>query len=281
MTTAKKFSFKNLPVLIRVGTYLGVNYMLIFLVQFITGFLPIKGNPLYFNLFLCLLLLLFTGFILRREKKSWKDIGCIPGNGADALNLTAGTIAGIAMLILTAYIIKSLVGFHWQINPAFQWSHFFALIVTIFCSAFVQELAFRGYPFRLMLEKWGEWRTQVVIALLFGLMHVSNNMSLTDILLTMLTTGTGSLLFGMAVIKTRRLHLSVGIHFGWNFAQFLLPRSASQNGDGIWTVTGGSFQPEFSYIIWIVPYMLIALIAYFIVRKGIRKQLCKTNYVLF
>jgi len=275
MSTAKRFQFKNFPVLVRVGIYLGVNYLLIFLVQFITGFLPIKGDALYFNLFLCLLLLLFTGFILQLEKKSWKDIGCIPGNKTDALNLMAGTFAGIAMLVLTACIIKSLVGFHWEINPAFQWSHFFALFVTIFCSVFVQELAFRGYPFRIMLDKWGEWRTQIVIALLFGLMHISNNMSITDVLLTMLTTGTGSLLFGIAVIKTKRLHLGVGIHFGWNFAQFLLPRSASQNGDGIWIVTGGSFKPEFSYMIWIVPYMLIALTAYLIIKIGIRNNYAK------
>src|SRR6478736_2185387 len=111
MSTAKRFQFKNFPVLIRVGIYLGVNYLLIFLVQFITGFLPIKGDALYFNLFLCLLLLLFTGFILRLEKKSWKDIGCIAGNRTDALNLIVGTFSGLVMLVLTAYIIKSLVGF--------------------------------------------------------------------------------------------------------------------------------------------------------------------------
>jgi membrane protease YdiL (CAAX protease family) len=275
MSTAKRFQFKNFPVLVRVGIYLGVNYLLIFLVQVITGFLPVKGDALYFNLFLCLLLLLFTGFILRLEKKSWKDIGCIPGNRTDVLNLTIGTLAGITMLVLTALIIKSIVGFHWEINPAFPWSHFFALLVTVFCSVFIQELAFRGYPFRLMLDKWGEWPTQIVIALLFGLMHVSESMSLTDILLTMLTTGAGSFLFGIAVIKTKRLHLSVGIHFGWNFAQELLPRSASQNGNGIWTVTGGNFQPEFSYIIWTVPYMLIVLIAYFIIKNGMSNNYTK------
>ena len=121
-----------------------------------------------------------------------------------------------------------------------------------------------------MLDKWGEWKTQIVIALLFGLMHITDDMNLTNILLTMLTTATGSFLFGIAVIKTKRLHLAVGIHFGWNFAQLLLPRSILQNGNGIWTVTGGSFQPEFAYVIWIVPYMLIGLTAYFIIKLGIR-----------
>ena len=77
MSTAKRSTFKGLPVIVRVGIYLGVNYLLIFLVQVITGFFPIKGDALYFNLFLCILLLLFTGFILQLEKKSWKDIGCI------------------------------------------------------------------------------------------------------------------------------------------------------------------------------------------------------------
>jgi uncharacterized protein len=275
MSTAKRFQYKNFPVLVRVGIYLGVNYLLIFLVQVITGFLPVKGDELDFNLFLCLLLLLFTACILRLERMSWKDIGCVAGNRADALNLIVGTFAGTAMLVLTAYIIKLLVGFHWEINPAFQWSHFFALFVTIFCSVFVQELAFRGYPFQILLDKWGEWPTQIIIAILFGLMHLTNNMSLSDILLTILSTGAGSLLFGMAVIKTKRLHLSVGIHFGWNFAQYLLPRSASQNGTGIWTVTGGSFQPEFSYAIWMIPYLLIVLTAYLIVRNRVRNNYAK------
>jgi len=277
MSTAKRFQYKTFPVLVRAGIYLGVNYMLIFLVQFITGFLPIKGDALYFNLILCILLLLFTGFILRIEKKSWKDIGCIPGNTTDILNLIVGTLAGIAMLLLTAYIIKLLVGFHWDINPAFQWSHLFAIVVTIFCSVFVQELAFRGYPFRILLDKWGEWPTQILIALLFGLMHVTNTMSVSEVLLTMLSTGVGSLLFGIAVIKTKRLHLSVGIHFGWNLAQFLLPRSASQNGDGIWIVTGGNTQPELSYVIWMVPYLLIVLTAYFIIRNGIENNYAKKS----
>ena len=74
-------------------------------------------------------------------------------------------------------------------------------------------------------------------------MHLSNDMTLPAILLTMLTTGTGSLLFGIAVIKTKRLHLAVGIHFGWNLTQFLLPRAASENHNGIWSVTGATFQP--------------------------------------
>jgi len=79
--SAKRFRFTSFPVLVRVGIYLGVNYLLIFLVQFVTGFLPIKGDALYFNLFLCLLLVLFTGFILLLEKKSWKDISFFERRG--------------------------------------------------------------------------------------------------------------------------------------------------------------------------------------------------------
>ena len=116
------------------------------------------------------------------------------GNRMDALNLVVGTFAGIVMLVVTACIIKYFVGFHWETNPGFQWPHFLTLFVIAFCSVFVQELAFRGYPFRILLDKWGEWPTQIVIAILFGLMHVTNTMRLSEILLTMLTTGAGSFL---------------------------------------------------------------------------------------
>ena len=264
MQSKNKWLFKNLPTIVKVLVYLGGNYLLIFLTQFILGFTPIKGS-LYFNLFLCGLLLIFTRWILKMEGMQWKNIGCVAGKGKDRLNLFYGCLAGIFMLVVTAICIKFFTGFHWQRNQAFSWFSILPLFITVFSSVFVQELAFRGYSFQLMIEKWGIWPAQLVTAFLFGLMHVTADMNLSQLLLTLLTTGAGSLLFGMAVIKTNRLHLAVGLHFGWNYAQLLLPRSASQNGEGIWVVTGQSLYPQLNTVIYIAPYLLVVLAAYLVI----------------
>lgn len=264
-----KFSnwFRRLPVLLRVGIYLGSNYGLLFIAQIITGFLPWK-NQLITNGVFCALITLFTGLVLQWEKKSWDEIGCATNSRREWASLLYGTLGGMLMLLVIAFIMKLLIGFHWESNPAFHWNQLLPIFITVFLSVFVQELAFRGYPFRILLEKWGEWPTQIIIAILFGCMHLSGNMSLKDILLTMLTTGIGSLLFGIAVIKTGQLHLATGIHFGWNFLQSLLPRAISQNGKGIWIVSGGTSDPSFGQVllIWILPYTVMIISVFLLIK---------------
>ncbi|MVT10661.1 CPBP family intramembrane glutamic endopeptidase [Chitinophaga tropicalis] len=259
--------FVRLPVLLRVLIYLGVNYLLIFLVQVITGFLHLKGEVV-FNPILGVALLIFTRFILTIEGKSFKDIGCVTGNRQDNLYLLSGTMAGGLMLVISALSMQLLTGFHWVNNPGFRWYEVLTSFVTVFSSVFVQELAFRGYTFRLMLDKWGEWPAQLVTALLFGCMHINEGMHVNEILLAILNTGAGSLLFGLAVIKTKRLHLAVGIHFGWNYAQYLLPRHSSQNGHGILLVEAGNF--DMSIFLWMAPYLTLMIIAFFVLRFGIK-----------
>lgn len=273
-----KFSyhFRRLPVMLRVIIYLGVNYGLMFTAQIISGFLPLKG-PLTTHCLLCLFVILFTAVVLKWEGMSWKNIGCAPTGRRGMKNLLYGTMYGMVMLLAVALTIQLLTGFQWKPNPAFRWSQLLPLVITVFASVVIQELAFRGYPFHILLKKWGEWPTQIVLAVLFGCMHLSGNMSVADVLLTILTTGTGSLLFGIAVIKTRQIHLAVGIHFGWNLLQLLLPRSVMQNGEGIWIVTGGTFNPSFGLLIWILPYMLAAITLFLLLKMSIPKQAAEVS----
>jgi membrane protease YdiL (CAAX protease family) len=265
-----KFSdrFRRMPVILRVAFYLGTNYALLFAAQIISGFLPLK-SPLITNLLLCALLILFTALVLKWEGLSWTNIGCTPTSGKGLKQLLCGTLYGMTMLLAVAFTIKMITGFEWQLDPAFRWQRLLPVTITVFASVVAQELAFRGYAFHVLWRKWGEWPTQILLAVLFGCMHLSDNMSLQDILLTMLTTGIGSLLFGVAVIKTKQIHLAVGIHFGWNLLQLLLPRSVMQNGEGIWRVSGGTFNPDLGLLIWTLPYFIVAIMMFLILKLSI------------
>ncbi|WP_052272843.1 type II CAAX endopeptidase family protein [Flavihumibacter solisilvae] len=257
-------SFARLPVLIRVLAYAAACYLLVFLAQMIAGFLPGK-SAMVTNLLLCIFLLSFTRLVLKWEGMSLVEVTGLPGGRNGGREFLVGTIAGIAMLLVTALIIKLIVGFTWEYKNGVNWYNLLASSFTVFLSAFAQELAFRGYTFRLMLNRWGEWSAQLVTAILFGCMHLNYGMPLNEMLFTMLTTGAGSFLFGIAVIRTRRLHLATGIHFGWNYLQSILPRHPSQNSEGAWLVTGGNF--NLSYFTWIAPYMVIVALVYFLIRR--------------
>jgi len=257
--------FSRIPVLIRVILYFGICETLVFLSQLVTGFFSFRG-PVATNLLLCILLLWVTRQVLRLEGLSWAG-GGLQRSHSNFRHLSAGILTGMAMLAVVALVIQHIVGFSWRLNPAFSWWQFPSICITVFCSAFAQELAFRGYPFFLMLHKWGEWPAQLVTALFFGCMHLHEGMSGQAMLLAIFTTGIGSMLFGMAAIRTGNISLAAGIHFGWNFLQYLLPRSPGENGKGIWIVAGG--QPSLAGVItYIGPYVFVAIVVYFILRRS-------------
>ena len=237
------------------GIYLGGNYGLIFLAQFA---MPL--GEIAVNVLLCILIVIFTKFILLPEEKKLDQIGWRPLNGKHWRQLIMGIVTGMAMLISVVLILKWQTGFRWQSTPMPMLT-IFTLFIAVLASAYVQELAFRGYPFQLLLTKYGLWPAQIIIALFFGLMHLSSNMSFADVASIMFTTGIGSILFGLAYIKTKKLALPTGIHFGWNLLQILLPRHPSLNGKGIVKIVEGSFDvAKLNAWTWIMPYAIIMLV---------------------
>lgn len=256
--------FNRLPVLVRVILYLGACEALVFFSQVITGFFSFRG-PVATNLLLCSLLLLMTRLVLRLEGVTWSHAGLTYDVAAFRLLLT-GTLTGVAMLFAVASVTRFIMDFHWTQDPAFSRWQLPSILIAIFSSAFAQELAFRGYPFILMLGKWGGWPAQLVTALFFGCMHLHEGMSGHEVLLAMFTTGIGSLLFGMATIRTGNIYLATGIHFGWNLLQYLLPRSPGENGKGIWLVSGGE-PVQAGFIAYIAPYVVVVALVYFVLRR--------------
>ncbi|MES2774070.1 MAG: CPBP family intramembrane glutamic endopeptidase [Bacteroidota bacterium] len=247
--------YQQLHPLLKVCIYLGGNYGLIFLAQFVG---PL--GELAVNIFLCIAVIAFTWFILKLEGRKLDEIGWRPINSGHWGQLIIGTIVGMVMLICVAFNLKWQTGFRWE-STTLPPQSIITLLITVFASAYVQELAFRGYPFQLLLKKYGVWPAQLIIALFFGLMHVSSNMSLGDMASVMFTTGLGSLLFALAYLKTKNLALPTGIHFGWNYLQVLLPRHPSQNGKGIVKIVEGSFDgSKLNVWTWIMPYAIILLI---------------------
>ena len=247
--------YQTMHPFLRVCIFLLGNYGLIFLTQLIG---PL--GEMAVNIFLCITCILFTWLILKLEDRKLDEIGWRPINSKHWVQLVIGIIIGMTMLVSVAYILKWQTGFSWQSTPLPMLA-IGTMFITVLASAYVQELAFRGYPFQLLLGKYGVWPAQIIIAILFGLMHLSSNMSCSDVASIMFTTGIGSFLFALAYLKTKNLALPTGIHFGWNLLQILLPRHPSQNGKGLVKIVEGSFNAtKLNLWTWIMPYAVIMLI---------------------
>jgi hypothetical protein len=132
----------------------------------------------------------------------------------------------------------------------------FALLLlnlfTLAVAALAEEVAFRGYTFRRLIEAIGPVAATIVMSLLFGLGHVLNpGATWASTLVTILA----GVLLSVAWLRTHGLWLGWGLHFAWNASMgilFGLPVSGINDFASIvqtrafgrlW-LTGGDYGPE-------------------------------------
>lgn len=244
-----KTKWNNLSPLLRVLIYFAVMQ----LATVIAGSIP-DLNSLWF--FFVVSLALSWLFLFLEGSSVW-SLNAIPRKKIHWLQLLRGTLIGIAMLLITAVITLKLTGAEWQPNKHFSLMFLPIALAGCLWSAYVQEFVFRGYPFQTLLRRYHFWLAQLLIAIPFGLMHVHSSMTYQEFFTTMLTTGLGSILFGLAYQRTGNLMFPVGLHFGWNYAQLLLPRSSDQ-GSGLLLISHSSVSSPF--LPFVAPYLVIIVI---------------------
>jgi membrane protease YdiL (CAAX protease family) len=206
--------------------------------------------------------LLATWLLLKLSAQSWKDLNLLPKTKAHYWQLLAGTLIGVGMLLIVAVSVILFTGQHWRLNSNFRLVNLITLVVIFLISSISQEVTYRGYPFQTLLHYYRPWVAQAAIILPFAFMHFHPGMSANEILIMILSTGVGSLLYGQAYINTSNLALPIGLHWGWNLAQVLFPRHVSQNGNGIFIIEGKETNPDTNLLLII--YLLVTVIGYLI-----------------
>ncbi|UCC38613.1 MAG: CPBP family intramembrane metalloprotease [Candidatus Aminicenantes bacterium] len=142
--------------------------------------------------------------------------------------------------------------------------------------AFVQVLAFRLVLFRLAEELLGSWLAFVLIAGIFGIVHLGNPEAGVWSTVSLIL---GDVLLFAAFIYTRRIWLVWGLHWGWNFFQdgvFGMPNSGVTELvswiqpviQGPEWITGGGFGIETSYIAFFIS-LLVGLV---FLKKAVDKK---------
>lgn len=232
-----------------------IYFLIMWLATIIAGVIP-SLNGLFFFFAVSLAV---SWLLLRGNHLKLSSLGYYPKNKNHWKQFFSGLVAGVVMLVITAIITLAVTKANWHFNKTIDPVYVLMTFVMCLCSAYIQEFVFRGYPFQLLLKKYGPWTAQLVIAVPFGLMHINRSMQLQDIATVMLTTGLGSLLFGLAFIKTRNLMLPVGIHLGWNFAQALIPRTSTADTKALISVMGN--QTGYGSSAILMPYLAIVITA--------------------
>lgn len=219
--------------------------------------------------------LLLSYLMLRAEGKSLLSLGFKPENRLDLKHFFVGLLVGIVALLIsggiTIWLNGSRLEFTSHIDPFFL----IMLLLIHLWSSFAQEFTYRGYPFQQLLKAYGPWVAQLAITLPFAVMHLKLNtpISWQQFLMTWLTTGIGSILYGICYLKTGKLLLSIGLHLGWNLAQALVPRSPQESKTMLFTLT----QDERLYhpANVLLPYLGVSILLMLIISK---MKISRTEY---
>lgn len=193
----------------------------------------------------------YIGYAHFVEQRAVSELA-LPGMGRE---LGMGMLIGMGLytacvLILMVLGIYRIDGF----NPV---SFMVPAIAMALSSGVFEELLFRGVLLRSVEAWFGTWAALVVSALVFGLLHLLNpEGTMEGALFIAVEAG---ILLGAAYMLTRRLWMSMGFHFAWNYTQSgifsgIVSGNDAEQGlikasiNGPELLTGGSFGIESSIL---------------------------------
>ena len=188
--------------------------------------------------------------------------------------LVGGLIQSVVFGIewLAGWLQIAGLGFAPRSAALFAWSA--ATMCVVFALvAWHEELLARGYWLTNLTEGLNRPAAVLLSSSAFALGHISNPNVTWVAIIALLGPG---LLFAWAVMRTGRLWLAMGIHFGWNFFEgsiFGFPVSGIATvtlletavaGPTLWT--GGQFGPEGGLVV--LPALLAGALAVGLVTRG-------------
>lgn len=213
----------------------------------------------------------YIGLVRLIERRPVTELA-LPGMGRElgiGLLLGAGLYTA-CILVLMALGIYAIDG----LNPV---SYLLPAIVVPLSSGIFEELLFRGVLFRIVEEWLGSWISLVVSSLVFGLVHLMNPAA--TLLGALFISVEAGVLLAAAYMLTRRLWMSMGFHFAWNFTQSgvfsgIVSGSDAAPGlirpviDGPTLLTGGTFGVEASVIAFLLCTTTGVILLVLAVRRG-------------
>ncbi len=196
------------------------------------------------------LVVLVYGWVVRRtEHRPALDVA---REGA-AARTGWGVLIGGGMF--TAVIVILFASGYYDVDGLGSVTGALGLLGFMAAAAATEEVVYRGVLFRIVEERIGTYVALVSTGLVFGLSHLLNeDATLWGGLAIAIEAG---FMLAAAYAATRSLWLTIGVHFGWNFAAAgVFSTVVSGNGtnqglldsslSGPELLTGGAFGPEAS-----------------------------------
>ena len=169
------------------------------------------------------------------------------GGGNTFRNLLIGLFVGFAMNMFCIVLAMLHGDIHVYFN-AFNPMAAIFLFIMVFIQSAGEEMAFRGYFYYKILERYPKsWAAILISGLLFGAIHISNDGSTFFGILSCALSG---IFFAQMVCYFDSIWCAFGAHAAWNFTQnFLmgLPNSGNVVPYSIFKLDAANARDSFFY----------------------------------
>lgn len=198
--------------------------------------------------------------LARSEDRPLSSLG-LPFGGDAAKQTWWGTLVGVVLMgaVLVSFAVFGWL--RWQSAPeaGSPFATAAELLGLLALAAFAEELLFRGYPFQVVLRRFGPFVAILSTSAAFGALHAFNP-GIGPLALVNITLA--GVLLGVAYLRTGSLWFATGVHLGWNWVMAVSELSVSGidirmpdieptlTGPAI--MTGGGFGPEGGLIVTVM-----------------------------
>lgn len=205
-----------------------------------------------------------TWLFVKWQRKTLADFGFEFSRGS-GLRFCIGVALGAALVGFQTVIMWFAGGVRWiAVTPS---PATLAPLLGYLLLATREELAFRGYPLRLLASKTNPWLALLIVSCLFVIEHRLGGASWPSALLG---PGLGALVFGMAALTTRGLALPIGLHAAWNIGDWM---RGGKGDNGFWRLVVDPTEAAYAdRVAWIsyVFVMLCALVGLMLWQRAMR-----------
>lgn len=254
---------KRLRAIVSVIFYYLSTLIVLMLTSRLMKSLPAETGDL---LSVCLASLLTLGLVYvftRRAKLRLSDVGLKPGN-VSLPRFAIGYATGLLMAAIQAITALAFGHLTLTLTPDLTVQVVLPLLLYLFV-AVREELVFRSYALRSLEYALSPAIALTLITMIFTLEHVLAGVSWK---MSVIGSGFGGILFGVAALKTRGLALPLGLHAAWNTGQWI---TGFKNKPGVWTAVvekGYENQTENVSLVAFVIVMLLAIAGVMVVYRS-------------
>ena len=184
----------------------------------VASFFPPRLARLVLGILATAAAFLVTFVFLKFEKCSFDKIGLVWEKGT-VLRFVKGVLLGVIIFTGMILVLLSVGGLQLQKNTQAFTPGIFLYYLPILPFAFMEEIAFRAYPFVKLNKVFGLRLTQLIIATAFALYHVINGW---DVYIAFTGPFVWAFVFGLAAVWSNGISMPTGIHTALNMSQLVI-----------------------------------------------------------